>query len=172
MLLAFNRRHDDVQGLKKMKQQPWESTTTTNNNSNIVLVSLYTLPTHWTELLRLPIEEVIVTQANSSEARQGTGMLTVLEIQNILDAYLQCEELIVRHATRGRCCVPLTTTCMNWIESRYRSSSLPYHGKERTAGKDFSQRTKNDNDEKQTTQNTTTNDTESFGQSLSPYFNI
>jgi len=94
MLLSFNRRHDDLQGLKKMKHPGTDGSDSTTNNSKIVLVSLYTIPTHWTDLLRLNIEDVKATHA-SSEVRKGTGMLTLPEIRKILDEYLQREELVV-----------------------------------------------------------------------------
>jgi len=96
MLLAFNRRHEDLYGKKKTRNN------TTSRNSggagNIVLVSLYTIPHHWTALLRLNPDTVQATNA-SSEARKGTGMLTLPEARKILDAYLEREELVINKGT-------------------------------------------------------------------------
>jgi len=89
MLLSFNRRHEDLYGMKKIKKQSDETA-----NSRIVLVTLYTIPNHWTDLLRLNIDDVKATNA-SSEARKGTGILTLPEVRKILDSYLERESLII-----------------------------------------------------------------------------
>merc|ERR1712238_308793 len=76
-------------------------------NSKIVLVSLYTIPTHWTELLRLDIDDVKAINA-SSEARKGTGMLTLPEVRKLLDDYIQREELVVPKSSTVLLDGPLT----------------------------------------------------------------
>jgi translation initiation factor 2D len=90
MLLSFNRRHEDLYGMKKIKKPSDE----TGANSRIVLVTLYTIPNHWTDLLRLNIDDVKATNA-SSETRKGTGMLTLPEVRKILDSYLERESLTI-----------------------------------------------------------------------------
>ncbi|OEU05841.1 hypothetical protein FRACYDRAFT_231566 [Fragilariopsis cylindrus CCMP1102] len=82
MLVSFNRRHEDLYGMKKIKKQSDETA-----NSRIVLVTLYTIPNHWTDLLRLNIDDVKATHA-SSETRKGTGMLTLPEVRKILDSVM------------------------------------------------------------------------------------
>jgi len=68
---------------------------------------LYTIPTHWTDLLRLDIDDIKAINA-SSEARKGTGMLTLPEVRKLLDDYIQREELVVPKSSTVSLDGPLT----------------------------------------------------------------
>jgi translation initiation factor 2D len=61
--------------------------------TKLVLVNLFTIPSHWTILLRLDPDEVQATHANSEE-RKGTGMLTTPEVRKLFEGYILREALI------------------------------------------------------------------------------
>lgn len=88
-LIAFDKRHEDFEGVKKPEISKARST----EKTKLVLVSLYTIPHHWTSLLRLDEDDVKAVRA-TSEARRGTGMLTGAEIKSVLDSYIVKESLI------------------------------------------------------------------------------
>ena len=86
-LILFNRRHEDLYGMKKTKPSGGSSDVA-DGNSKIALVKLHVVPNHWTSLLRLDPEDVSATNA-TSEARRGSGMLTLPEVRKILEKYLE-----------------------------------------------------------------------------------
>jgi len=91
--ISFNRRHEDLHGMKKLKPSGG-SGSVADGNSKIALVILFVVPHHWTKLLRLDPEDVSATNA-TSEARRGSGMLTLPEVRKILDGYLQRESSLM-----------------------------------------------------------------------------
>jgi len=94
ILVSFNRRHEDLYGMRKTKPAEASNNGITDGNSKIALVKLYVVPQHWTSLLRLDSEDTSASNA-SSEARRGTGMLTLPEVKKILDGYLQRESSLM-----------------------------------------------------------------------------
>ncbi len=92
-LISFNRRHEDLYGMKKSKPSGG-SGSAADGNSKIALVKLHVVPHHWTNLLRLDPEDVSATNA-TSEARRGSSMLTLPEVRKILDGYLQRESSLM-----------------------------------------------------------------------------
>jgi predicted ribosome-associated RNA-binding protein Tma20 len=94
ILVSFNRRHEDLYGMRKTKPAEASNNGSIDGNSKIALVKLYVVPQHWTSLLRLDPEDTSASNA-SSEARRGTGMLTLPEVKKLLDGYLQRESSLM-----------------------------------------------------------------------------
>ena len=94
ILVSFNRRHEDLYGMRKTKPTEASNNGITDGNSKIALVKLYVVPQHWTSLLRLDSEDTSASNA-SSESRRGTGMLTLPEVKKILDGYLRRESSLM-----------------------------------------------------------------------------
>jgi translation initiation factor 2D len=57
------------------------------------MVTLYVIPNHWGDLMRLDGDDVKAVNATSQE-RRGTGMLTASEARKILEDYIAREDLI------------------------------------------------------------------------------
>jgi len=94
---------------------------------------LYTIPTHWTDLLRLDIDDVKAINA-SSEVRKGTGMLTLPEIRKILDDYLQREELVVPKSSTVLLDGPLTDALYKKKKKNNKKAQEQQHPEDGTGG--------------------------------------
>eukprot|EP00536_Pseudo-nitzschia_multiseries_P009326 jgi/Psemu1/200370/e_gw1.257.67.1 len=90
LLLFYNRKHSDLRGIKKTKNPLGDSKS--GKSVKVVVVPLHVVPQQWTKLLRLDPDAVKAANA-SSEARRGTGMLTLPEVRKILDDYMLRESL-------------------------------------------------------------------------------
>ncbi len=90
LITSFDDRHTDLRGVEK----PVDDSQNNNlQNKKLVMVTLYTIPSHWVSLMRLDSDDVLAANATSDD-RRGTGMLTAAEARKILDAYIEREELI------------------------------------------------------------------------------
>jgi len=89
-LNSYNKKHEDLKSFAKTSAGDGDNGN--NKNKKLVLVSLYIIPNHWSQLLRLDQDDVKATNATSEE-RKGTGMLTAKEVRVILDKYIEREEL-------------------------------------------------------------------------------
>lgn len=108
VLLSFNRNHEDMHGVKKTKQgESAAGNGCIDGNSKIALVKLYVVPHNWTKLLKLDPDDVSASNA-SSDARRGTGMLTMPEVKKLLDGYLQKESSLIISKTMVALDGPLT----------------------------------------------------------------
>ena len=92
-LKAINRRHDDLRGVRKDPKTPNDDDKDDGKKIKQKLVSLYMVPHHFVALLRLDPDQVKAVDAKSDD-RRGTGMLTLPETREILNNYLQTNELI------------------------------------------------------------------------------
>ena len=90
MLIGYRKQHDDLASFSKSTASTVSQSVT---STKLVLVSLYKIPLHWVQLLRLDSDDVKAVNA-SSEERKGTGMLTSAEVKQILEAYLARESLV------------------------------------------------------------------------------
>ena len=88
LLISYNKKHDDLKGFNKTAGGDDGD----GQTKKLVLVTLYVIPAHWSSLLRLDNDDVKATNA-SSEERKGTGMLTSKEVREVLDKYIDREEL-------------------------------------------------------------------------------
>jgi translation initiation factor 2D len=90
-LTGVNRRHIDLRGFKSSEAVGSKSAADTSKK--LVIVTLYMIPSHWPNLLRLDSDQVQALHANS-EARKGSGMLTGSEARKMLEDYVDREELV------------------------------------------------------------------------------
>jgi translation initiation factor 2D len=90
MLISYNKKHDDMKGFRKTANAAGDGGD--GQHKKLVLVTLYVIPAHWSSHLRLDDDDVKATNA-SSEDRKGTGMLTSKEVREVLDKYIDREEL-------------------------------------------------------------------------------
>jgi translation initiation factor 2D len=90
LLISFNKKHDEIKPFTKTTNAAGDSSE--GQSKKLVLVTLYIVPAHWSNLLRLDLDDVQAANA-SSEERKGTGMLTSKEVRDILDKYIDREEL-------------------------------------------------------------------------------
>lgn len=99
MLLDFEKRHPDFrsfvqnQDMNSNNEISGASISSTNRQHRLVLLDLYVVPHHFVSLLRLPEEDVKAFNATSTE-RRGTGILTAKEMKEILDRYIERENLV------------------------------------------------------------------------------
>jgi len=81
------RRHDDLKGLSKDA-----GSNVQDKKTKLAVVSLYRIPKQVVTSLRLPEDDVLAKNAKS-EARRGTGFLTLAETKGMLDAYVASNDL-------------------------------------------------------------------------------
>lgn len=96
---GINKSHEAFRQVKKELLKDSSNNIMMNNLSSnqnkqkSMVVNLYCIPAHFTKLLRLNPDDVNATNAKS-EARKGTGFLTIPEAREILNQYLVSNELI------------------------------------------------------------------------------
>jgi translation initiation factor 2D len=95
MLVDFDSRHANICAYAHVVKQEQAATAASINGGvqKLVLADLYIVPNHFVDLLQLDTDLVRAMNASSKD-RKGTGMLTVKEQKELLDAYVAREELV------------------------------------------------------------------------------
>ena len=93
MLVDFDARHAAIREFAELRKASGDSGAADAKDKRLVLTDLYCIPHHFQNLLQLDSDTMKATNATSNE-RRGTGMLTLKEMREILDDYIERENLV------------------------------------------------------------------------------